>query len=367
MATAAKLVSVKPRHTPAASTDAHTTSAKPFDLNLISDPKVRAEIETQVGRVRQSLKRTAYEIVAMGHAFGIIKKQAQGFFEDICETCCGVDPRVARRMINASEFAAVRLTDHEHVLDNISAVVLYRLAGPGTPDSLVDEVVHRASSGEKLLPADLKRLTEQLKLTDAERAKAVDEAYEASKALKQAVAAQEKAELAALQHKEAAERLSSTVTHTQEQCTALMEEVESLNGTVKDLKAKLKNAPTVDHEVPTVPEGYTSIQAAIKDVEKQLRKAQEELAKAEGKKADAERQLAAIEGKRASAKASLDALTSFRQDIQALAAKYTSVFLSSLHAQDDRVKAECTRIASHLHMLGDQISPTGAKAPAKRA
>ena len=343
-----------------------------FSLEQIENPQVRAEVGRQVQRIRESMRRSAYEVIQIGRALTDIKAQVPGHFNAVCSTQCGIDPRVARRIIAATQFAEARLAEHEAALEHLSPAVLYRLAEGGLSEAVVDELIGQAADGKRVAPPDLrnaiKRFEEEVERIDAEKEAALNEAADSRKALTEQTAEREKFELTVLRQQEQIERYSEAVEKYRRESVELVQEHAQLQSELAELKA---HPQVVEKEVTKIPPGYSSVEAAIKDKEKRLRQVNEELSKAEAGVADARRELSAIQAKRASTKAGLEALVSLREEIQVLAAKYTVAMMISIAGDDAKIDVECRLVAAHLRVLADQIerrAPTKPKAqPAARS
>jgi len=366
---ASKIVSISANQPASATPAAKDAAAAPrFSLADIKDPALRAEVKYHVGKIRLSIHRTAWEIVEMGRSLAVIRDRlgvnGVGLWDDICKHECGIDPRIARRMMSTAQFADERLGEHQGALDNLSSTVVYRLAQGNLADAVVEEAIQRAADGKKMMPADLKsaidRLEKDVEAKDTRNEELESDNAALRKEVQSESARHKEAELLVLQLKEILNKHDEELERASSERLALIDSRRSLKQEIEDLKAH-----PVEKEVPTLPPGYASLQEALKAKEKRLREISDELQNAEARIDEAKRQMAALEGTRASAKASLEVLASLEAEVQSLAAKYTAAYVASA-AADPKVAAKFERVASLLRKLADLMERAAARTGAKR-
>jgi len=365
---ATKVVSIT-----SAQADVFAPSAQPqaqgFSVQQIKDAQLRAEVTGHVQRVRESMRRTAYEVIEIGRQLIQIKAKLPGYYDAVCEYECGLDPRIARRIVAATEFAEQRLGDQHTVLENISSTLLYKLGEGRTSERVIEEIIGQAAQGQRVTPADLndavKRLEATIEQVEAEKEDVASDLAESRKAVQQSTTKCEQLELTMLRQKEQSERVAQALQSATDELTQLGAEHAELQNTIASLR---ENPQVIEREVPKIPPGYASVEAAIKDKEKRLRQVDGELAKAQAGVEAAQREFAALQDKRARAQTGIEALVNFRTDIQALASKYTAALMLSMAGNDARIEAECRRVAEHLRTLAAQIEQgTRAKPQVKSA
>ncbi|MEW5890493.1 MAG: hypothetical protein AB1768_15955 [Pseudomonadota bacterium] len=333
-----------------------------FDLSEIEDESVRARVALNIRRVHDSIRRTAWEIVEIGRALIDIRTSIPGQFEKLCRAEFSMDPRVARRLMEAARYVDTQLADNpqrSYLVEHLSPTVLYRLAQGDVPAQVVEQVLETAGSGKKVTPAEIRQAIEKLEMQmeakDAELQEALGEVSAMRASLDEAVRRADYAELRAARMAEQSDKLSRNLQRSQDEITQLTTEQSALQQEVTELKKRLENPPVVEREVPKVPAGYSTIEQAIRAKEKELRDIDNQLAKAQDAMAQTQRKLAALEGDAAARQANADILSGFRADIQALCAKYPAALVAAAADQDARIAVECAEIAAHLRKLADQI------------
>ncbi|HVB49795.1 MAG TPA: hypothetical protein VNF69_15545 [Burkholderiales bacterium] len=364
---ASKVVSISQSQSVSATPGTQDAGAAPgFSLVEVKDPTLRAEIEYHVGCIRQSIHRTAWEIVEMGRSLHIIQ-QRLGWptFDRVCADLCGMDPRVARRMIATAKFADERLGEHKGVLENLSAVVVYRLAQGNLADAVIEQVIQQAADGKKVMPADIQaaidRLEKEVDAKDTRNEQLESDNAALRKDAEREASQRQGAQLLVLQLKDIINRHDEALERASSERIALVDERRKLKQEIERLTAN-----PVEKEVPTLPPEFASLQEALKAKEKRLREISNELQKAETRVDEAKRQMAALEGQRASAKATLEDLASLEAEVQALLAKYSAAYVASAAAADSKAAAKFERVASLLHKLAAQMERAAAHTPARR-
>lgn len=344
----------------------------PFDLSQIGDEAVRSRVALNIRRVHDSIRRTGWEIVEIGRALVEIRSSIESGFENLCRAEFNMDPRVARRFMEAARYVDIQLADNSQrtsVVEHLSPTVLYRLAQGDVPTQVVEQILENAASGKKVTPAELReamqQVEHQIETKDAELQEALGEVTIMRASLDEAVKRADQAELRAARMAEQSDKLSRNLQRSQGELTQLTSEQFALQQEVIDLKKRLDNPPVVEKEVPKVPAGFSTLEQAIKAKEKELRDVGNDIAKAEDQMAEFQRKLAALQGEAAARQANADVLSAFRADIQALCAKYPTALVAAAADQDARIAVECTEIAAHLRKLADQIESKAEKSARK--
>lgn len=141
-----------------------------FDYSKLS-PQLQVEVKTATERIRLRMKRTAEDIIEIGKDLIAIKdKLPHGQFLpwiatefEMSEDTAGRFMSVAYRFPDIPQFAEFKPS------------LLYLLAAPSTPDEVVEKVIEKAESGEKVTPKDVKELKQKLKSAEAALVKAESE------------------------------------------------------------------------------------------------------------------------------------------------------------------------------------------------
>jgi DNA repair exonuclease SbcCD ATPase subunit len=217
-----------------------------FDYSLLDeDKRVRVQVKTESIRVR--LKRTAEDIIATGQDLIDVKKDlGHGLFQDWLKSEFDMSYPTANNFMNAAE----RFGDKTLNFRDLSVSVLYLLAAPSTPDT----VIERVQSGE--IPPTLE---------DIRKAKAE---------LRQAKIAEAKAQA---DFQAAQQRLLNLQETSQSQ-------IDDLTKQINDLEEEIKTITTPEIEIREIEKEVVpqSISLKLEKLQKQLeqlkteRKQQEE-------------------------------------------------------------------------------------------
>ncbi|MFY9329543.1 MAG: hypothetical protein WAO76_16225 [Georgfuchsia sp.] len=331
-----------------------------FDLTSVPT-EIRSRIATQIRRVHDSLRRTAFEIIEIGHALIDIRDTIEeGSFESLIREEFRMDPRVARRFMQTARYVDEHLTGNQaRLLNHLSPTVLYQLAQGDVTVEIVQSVLEKKTDGQQVMPADIRKamaeMQERLDGIGGELAEAVGQLSDAKAKLAETTERADRSELAAARYRETADRVSRSLTNAQEDINQMSQEQGRLQDEINGLRDRLANPATKEVEKEVAPAGFRSIQEAIAAKEKDLRDITNKRSKLEDEMGIAQRRLAEIQGQLASSEASFSTLTAFRADIQALCAKFPAAFVIASANDDRRVTVECTQIADHLRKLADQI------------
>lgn len=217
-----------------------------------------SEIDTEVilstERAKLMLKRTAEDIIAIGKELIFIKsKLKHGQFMPWVEHHFEMTRHTAFNFMNVAE----RFGSNVEIF-NISPSILYELASPSTPDSLVEEVTSRIESGEKISFKEVQELKRQAKEAEQEK-----------------------------------ERIHKELSVNKQMVNFLKKDIEEFNHERDQLKKELEKLqaiaaqPVVKEvevvkevqvikEVPVIPDGYASIEKAIAEKQARLKELEKE-------------------------------------------------------------------------------------------
>lgn len=109
---------------------------------LPTDIALKAQLAANSIKLR--LKRTVEDIIEIGRELTAVKPSLEGTFDAWFEAETGLDRHMAYKFIQVSEkFGAVN-----NLPSTISPTVLYLLSAPSTPETVVQQAIEKAESGE---------------------------------------------------------------------------------------------------------------------------------------------------------------------------------------------------------------------------
>ncbi len=240
-------------------TQTHDLIQTTFDYSVLPD-QTAMELRMSAERVRMRLKRSAEDIIAIGQELTAAKvRLPHGQFGVWLVAEFEMTDQTARRFMQVAE----RFGGKSNIMLDFSPTVLYQLAAPSTPESVVQAV----TSGE-VAPnvADVKRAIAEAKEAKAEAEQAKSDYADVVEALtqKERQADMFARELEALQAvREEQEENAARLAYKERQIAELQEQIEAL-----------KNVPTPEPEVieveierPVIP---PEVQQRQQELEQQL-------------------------------------------------------------------------------------------------
>lgn len=129
---------------------------KQIDVN-----KIRPNIEViqAMERIKVRRKRTAEDILAIGHDLILIKSNLKhGQFLPWIEHYFDMSRSSANAFMQAANRFGINLS-----LSCVSPTIIYELAKPSMPDEVVKEVTLRIESGETIKVKDIKELKKKIR------------------------------------------------------------------------------------------------------------------------------------------------------------------------------------------------------------
>src|SRR4051812_33699293 len=85
------------------------------------------------------------------------KRLGHGHFLAWIDAEFGMTDRTARNFMRAAE----RFGAKSEIVSDLPATTIYMLAAPSTPETVREDVVRRIEAGERLVPAEVKKLVKQ--------------------------------------------------------------------------------------------------------------------------------------------------------------------------------------------------------------
>lgn len=129
-----------------------------FDYSTI-EVIARDDVRDAAVRIRVRMQRTAQDIIEIGKDLIAVKEVlGHGHFLSWIEAEFGMSERTAYRFTNVAERLASKLA----TVATFTPSILYELAAPGTPDEVVEAVVHKAAEGDNVSRDEIKELKKQL-------------------------------------------------------------------------------------------------------------------------------------------------------------------------------------------------------------
>lgn len=134
-----------------------------FDYSALA-PDLQVEVKTATERIKLRMKRTAEDIIEIGKDLIAIKEKLPhgSFLPWIAAEFEMSEPTAQRFMQVAVRFPEI------HQIDGFKPSLLYALSAPSTPDEVVEQVIEKAESGEKVTANDVKELREKLRQKEGE-------------------------------------------------------------------------------------------------------------------------------------------------------------------------------------------------------
>ena len=116
-------------------------------------------------RIRLRMARTAQDIIEIGRDLIAVKERVgHGGFIRWIEAEFGMTDRSARSFMQVAD----RFASKSETVSDLTPTILYALAAPSTPEPVVDEVVERAATGERVTKDDVKALKEKYEAENAD-------------------------------------------------------------------------------------------------------------------------------------------------------------------------------------------------------
>ena len=122
---------------------------------------------TAAERIRLRLKRTVEDIIEIGRELTEVKAELpHGQFLPWIEAEFEMSERTARDFMQAHE----RFGGKSAIIADFKPTILYALAAPSTPESVIDKAIKQAESGDKVTVADVKQWKEAAQVAYNRRA-----------------------------------------------------------------------------------------------------------------------------------------------------------------------------------------------------
>ena len=150
-----------------------------------SKPLSTKEVGAIADRIRARVRRTAEDIIAVGHDLTKVKAQlGHGKFLDWIDREFGMSERSARNYMAVATWAEGKSA----TVADLAPSTLYRLAAPSTPEDIGEEVITRAEKGENIKAAEVKRQIQKAKAESTNVATTEGEAPETEVSIDSAIA-----------------------------------------------------------------------------------------------------------------------------------------------------------------------------------
>ena len=118
------------------------------DLYTELDLETRIVVRQRTGEIKTLMQRTAQDLVEIGQKLVEVKARlGHGLFGDWLQAEFEWSERTAQRYMSVAQAFK---SDTVSVLTNAEARALYLLAAPSTPESVREEAVRRAETGERI-------------------------------------------------------------------------------------------------------------------------------------------------------------------------------------------------------------------------
>lgn len=222
-----------------------------FDMSEIQPT---GQVVQATERIKLRLKRTAEDIIAIGQDLILIKAElGHGNFEKWIKINFEMKRMTAHNIMQVAE----RFGSNIQLL-YISPTILYELAAPSTPDSVIEEVTAKVEAGETVSVKEVKELKKQIK----EEQEAKDKIHHELSVNKQMV-----------------NYLKKDIEEFNQERDQLAKEIERLQAAVAQPVVKevevIKEVEVVK-EVTVIPDGYSSVEQAIAEKQARLKELEKE-------------------------------------------------------------------------------------------
>ena len=222
-----------------------------FDMSEIQPT---GQVVQATERIKLRLKRTAEDIIAIGQDLILIKAElGHGQFLSWIEHHFEMTRYTAHNFMSVAE----RFGSNVEIF-HISPSIIYELATPSTPDSVIEEVTAKVESGETVSVKEVKELKRQAKETEEE-----------NKRIHQELTV----------NKQMVNFLKKDIEEFNQERDQLKKELEKLQAiatqpVVKEIEV-IKEVEVVK-EVTVIPDGYSSIEQAIAEKQAKLKELEKE-------------------------------------------------------------------------------------------
>ena len=222
-----------------------------FDMSEIQPT---GQVVQATERIKLRLKRTAEDIIAIGQDLILIKAElGHGNFEKWIKINFEMKRMTAHNIMQVAE----RFGSNIQLL-YISPTILYELAAPSTPDSVIEEVTAKVEAGETVSVKEVKELKRQAKETEEE-----------NKRIHQELSV----------NKQMVNFLKKDIEEFNQERDQLSKEIERLQAAVAQPVVKeievIKEVEVVK-EVTVIPDGYSSVEKAIAEKQARLKELEKE-------------------------------------------------------------------------------------------
>ena len=222
-----------------------------FDMSEIQPT---GQVVQATERIKLRLKRTAEDIIAIGQDLILIKAElGHGKFMPWIEMHFDMRQTQATKFIQVAErFGQI------HEIREFKPSIIYELASPSTPDSVIEEVTAKVEAGETVSVKEVKELKKQIK----EEQEAKDKIHHELSVNKQMV-----------------NYLKKDIEEFNQERDQLSKEIERLQTAVVQPVVKevevIKEVEVVK-EVTVIPDGYSSVEQAIAEKQARLKELEKE-------------------------------------------------------------------------------------------
>jgi hypothetical protein len=220
-----------------------------FDVNEIVPT---GQVIQATERIKLRLKRTAEDIIAIGQDLTLIKAElGHGHFLPWIEKHFEMKRHTAQNFMNVAE----RFGSNGEIF-TISPSILYELASPSTPETVIQEVTAKVEAGEVVSVKEVQELKRQAKEAQADKERLQRELNvnkQANEFLKKDLSDMEVFYKKTLSERDALQELLNE---------------PAPEPVVKVVEKEIE----VIKEVPMIPEGFSSVQEAIEAKQAELRK-----------------------------------------------------------------------------------------------
>lgn len=229
-----------------------------FDYAVI-DEDGRDKVKEAAVRIRLRMSRTVEDIIEIGRDLNAVKNDlGHGKFLRWIEAEFGMGISTAQNFMNVH----LKFGDKFPTVGNLAPSVLYALAAPSTGESVVEEIIDRASKGENITRDDVAAL----------KAEFASERKDLKKQIEEAKTKAKDAQATGIDYGQQIEQLRSELSSLRGERDTLLHELNSVKSSRPAIKGNdIKAQPIERAEELDEAKGLTALKAAWASAREQER------------------------------------------------------------------------------------------------
>lgn len=315
-----------------------------FDYTQLS-PELQTTVRLATERIKMRMKRTAEDIIEIGKDLIAIKEQLpHGQFLPWIESEFEMSDQTAKNFMNVAE----RFPQIPNNLE-FKPTILYQLAAPSTPESVVEKAIEKAESGESVTVAEIKQLKADVKALE-QRNKDLVMVVKAERSSKEQIAAA-KDQLALKLEKTEEELGDIAETKNREFQSTLAEEIE---------KAKAELQKTIDKQSDVIQKQQKEFEQFKRnpdpETEKKIKKTHDALIEIEHHRDKAESRLNELRSQDDHARLNAIKVVKLKGALEKVIAEHMDgIVATSSPYLPESILCDAETLAASLHDFADRL------------